>query len=179
MGILQGFTFKSIPSASVGLYLDTPGRTVKPATRINEYIIAGRDGTVDYGHETYEKVAIAVNVSYKAFGNKTLRQIERELALFFAGSGDLVFDDEPDKHYRGAKVVDAPTIEEIAESGRIQLIFEAQPFALGNTITAPLASGINLMDYRGTAPAPCLIVLRNDNDFAVNNVTITVTKKRS
>ena len=32
------------------------------------------------------------------------------------------------------------------------------PFALGRTVTQPITSGENPVDYRGTAETPCIIV---------------------
>lgn len=51
------------------------------------------------------------------------------------------------------------------------------PFAMGRTVTQPIASGENHIDYHGTAETPCVIVLKNLSDAKVLNVTITAIKR--
>ena len=162
MSILSGFTFAGQLSAQVGIYLDTPTRELKPAVRTNEYIIPGRDGTLDYGGETYEKISITVPIAYKSTKTETLRDIARNLAMFFAQRGDLVFDDEPDKAYRDAKVVSAPTITEIINIGSATVVFEAQPFLQSLDYHQQDAHGVLLphseqVVSNGTVETPCLI----------------------
>ena len=51
------------------------------------------------------------------------------------------------------------------------------PCAFGKTITEPLKNGENVIDYQGTAEAPCVIVLRNTSETDISNVTITAIKR--
>lgn len=55
--------------------------------------------------------------------------------------------------------------------------FLCYPFALSDTISTPLASGVNKIDYRGTVETPCMIVLDNVGDAPISNITITTIKK--
>ena len=164
MSILTGFTFAGQLSAQFGIFLDTPTRELKPATRVTEYTIPGRDGTVDYGGDTYEKVNISVPIAYKATETDSLRDIARSLAMFFSKCGDLVFDDEPDKAYRDAKVVSAPTITEIINIGSATITFEAQPFLQSLEYHQQDAAEVTLphtelVVSNGTVETPCLIYI--------------------
>lgn len=178
MSILLGFSFKSVHSSTVGLYLNMPGRTIKPPTRINEYEIVGRDGTIDFGDETYGKMNVTADVAYKVQPAKSLRQASREIAMFLSGTGDLVFDDEPDKHYRGAKIVEAPSIEEVFQADFISLVWEVQPFSqavlqsqsinLGLTVPTDLS-----IESSGTIRCPVRLRIINRGNTTITDLIIT------
>lgn len=66
----------------------------------------------------------------------------------------------------------------VVKNYRVTLTWSCNPpFALGRTVTAPLALGSNRVEYRGTAETPCLIVLRNLSQTEVQTVTITAVKR--
>lgn len=181
MNILSGFTFAGQLSAQAGIYLDTPTRELKPAVKTNEYTIPGRDGTLDYGGETYEKVSITVPIAYKATKTESLRDIARNLAMFFSKRGDLVFDDEPDKAYRDAKVISAPTITEIINIGSATIVFEAQPFLQSLDYHQQDAQGVSLphdeqVVSNGTVETPCLIYITAQS--TITGLTITKTARK-
>lgn len=175
--ILLGFSFKDVHSSTVGLYLNTPGRTIKPPTRVNEYEIAGRDGTVDYGDETYGKMNVTSEIAYKASPGKTLRQASREIAHYLSGTGNLIFDDEPDKEYRGAKIVEAPTIDELANADFVTLTWEVQPFSQAVIQSQHIALNIPIpadiaVQSNGTIRCPMVIRIINRGDTATDLVVM-------
>ena len=59
-----------------------------------------------------------------------------------------------------------------------ELTFICEPFAYKEVDALALSTGVNLIHYKGTADTPCLIVLKNNNPYPVNNITITATKRR-
>ena len=63
--------------------------------------------------------------------------------------------------------------------GEFELNFLCEPFAYKDVGDEIIKSGINPIDYKGTARTPCTIVLKNNNNFAVDNVQIAVTKRKS
>ena len=72
----------------------------------------------------------------------------------------------------------SPPMEQHLKWGSFDLTWSCNPpFALGRTVTQPLTMGANPIAYRGTAPAPCLIVLRNLSQTSASTVTITAVKR--
>ena len=49
---------------------------------------------------------------------------------------------------------------------------------MGETITQQIADGENVVDYKGTAETPCMIVLRNASAADIVTVSITAIKRR-
>lgn len=176
MGII-GLRFNGTHSSDLGVYWKSLNRELLPARRIRRYTIPGRDGYYDVEAGDFDNRIISGTILLLCDDISELREKARSAAQWLAGGGRLVFDDEPDKAYI-AKVVDAVDLEQLLRSGRCNISFDCQPFALGKTVTLPIGSGVNLLAYAGTAPAPCLITLRNDTGYTINNVTITVTRKR-
>lgn len=126
--ILIGFTFDGVHSSTVGLYADTPTRTIKPALRVNEYTVPGRSGTIISDEKVYECIDITCRLAYRADTLADMRSQQRAAAEFLAASGPLVFDDEPDKEYV-AKVISAVSMDEVVRTGTMEVTFRCQPFA--------------------------------------------------
>lgn len=177
MNILKGFTFNNVHSSTVGLYMDTPERTIKPALRTNMYVIPGRSGTLDYGGDTYDTIEITVKVAYRADYSPDMRAKQRAVAEFLAASGPLVFDDEPDKAYT-AKVVDAVDMDEIVRTGTMEVTFLCQPFAESidyqqMTVfqqTLPVKITPTIL---GSQESPCIIRIHADTDISSFVITRT------
>lgn len=174
--ILQGFKFNNVHSSSVGLYMDTPERIIKPALRTNQYVVPGRSGTLDYGGDTYENIEITVKLAYRA--DTDMRSQQRRAAEFLAMSGQLVFDDEPDKAYT-AKVVNAVSLEQVVRTGTMEVTFLCQPFAESldyrQIVLTSQALPVSIdPDIWGTQETPCII--RIHADTAITNLVITRTR---
>lgn len=177
MNILKGFTFNNVHSSTVGLYMDTPERTIKPALRTNMYVIPGRSGTLDYGGDTYDTIEITVKVAYRADYSPDMRAKQRAVAEFLAASGPLVFDDEPDKAYT-AKVVEAVDMDEVVRTGTMEVTFLCQPYAESidyQQLTVfqqslPVKITPNIL---GSQENPCIIRIHADTDISSFVITRT------
>ena len=62
--------------------------------------------------------------------------------------------------------------------GQCQIDFDCEPFAYKERTVQQIGTGHNAIDYAGTAPTPTLIVLENNNDYPMTNITITAIKRR-
>lgn len=60
-----------------------------------------------------------------------------------------------------------------------ELNFVCEPFAYLDAEAAPVTTGHNAVPYDGTANAPCVITLTNQNDYPISNVTVSVAKRRT
>lgn len=177
MSILLGLSFNYVHSSSVGLYMDTPERTVKPALRTNMYTVPGRSGTLDYGGDTYDMIEITVKLAYRADTSSNMRSQQRAVAEFLAASGPLVFDDEPDKMYV-AKVVNAVSLEEVVRTGTMEVTFQCQPYAesIDYHQLAVLQQVLPIKitpDIQGSQETPCVIRIHADTDISSFVITRT------
>lgn len=177
MSILVGFTFNNVHSSTVGLYVDTPSRTIKPSLRTHQYIVPGRSGTLDYGGDTFDMLDISCKLAYRADTLTDMRAQQRAVTDFLAQSGPLVFDDEPDKQY-DAKVVDSVDLEQVVRTGTMEAVFHCQPYAESidyNQLVVTQALSASLSpDIIGTQDAPCIIRIHADTD--ITNLIITRTR---
>lgn len=177
MSVLLGFTFANIHSSTVGLYLDTPKRIIKPGLRTNEYIVPGKSGSIDYGGDTYDPIEITCKLAYKADNLSDMRLQQRKVAEFLAGSGQLIFDDEPDKAYSG-KVIQSVSLIEAVRTGTMDVVFNCQPFAESINYRQLQQQGnlpISFMpDVNGTQETPCIIRIQCSS--SITGLTITRTR---
>lgn len=171
-----GFTFNNRHSSDFNVVARSDDRSLLPEQRRNEFAIPGRDGTLDYGNNAYEKRIITVNIAIVARGLEQLRQSARDVAAWLDGDGLLIFDDEPDKGYR-AKVYSPLSLSLLISCGEATVLFECQPFAQSRhfsqfdcTIsTIPHTSAIT---SNGTRPTPCIIMLRNVGSGNLSNIKL-------
>ena len=176
-----GFTFNNQHSSSFHIVMKSVNRTLLPAKRRVGYAIPGRDGTY-YGPDTpnYENRQIIVLISFRGEDHnlETLRERIRKIAEWLsATSGQLVFDDEPEKAYT-ASVDSGVNLNQMMTWGECELTFNCQPFAYAATKEEVITDGVNVLDYKGTAEAPCRIIIENPNKYAVSNIVITAIKRR-
>lgn len=178
MSILVGFTFAGVHSSAVGLFADTPTRTIKPALRTNLYVVPGRSGTLDYGGDTYDSIDISCKLAYRADTPSDMRSQQRAVAEFLSASGPLIFDDEPDKQYVG-KIIDAVSMDEVVRTGTVEVTWRCQPYAESvdyrQLTFAAQALPIDISpDLWGTQDTPCII--RINTAGSVTGLTITRTR---
>lgn len=178
MNILLGLTFANVHSSTVGLYMDTPERTIKPALRTNMYVVPGRSGSLDYGNDTYDNIEITCKLAYRADQSSAMRAKQRAVAEFLAASGPLIFDDEPDKAYQ-AKVVNSVSMEELARTGTVEVTFLCQPYAesINYQQISEMQQVLPVSLYpalQGTRECPCIIRIHADTD--ISQLVITRTR---
>ena len=175
---MSGFTFRGVHSSTFGIHTQDQDRALSPPLREERITIPGRSGYYDgVPRAVYGEREESLLCAFKCPPGHTVPEVCREIAWWLSGRGRLVYDKEPDKHYL-ARLTGAPPMEQHLKHGQFTLTWSCNPpFALGRTVTAPLALGANRVEYRGTAETPCLIVLRNLSQTEVQTVTITAVKR--
>lgn len=150
--------------------------TLFPPKRSRKIQIPGKNGMYDFGSETYDERTIVCQC--KLIESISKAQL-REVAYKLSGKKNLVFWDEPDKHYV-AELFDPTEIQNIADRLwlEFELTFTCEPFAYSDPRTVPLTSGNFSPDYQGTEEAPCILVLRNETSSPIVNPTINFTYRR-
>lgn len=169
------FSFKGVQDSSMGVKALPYSRSLKAQQRVVQTYIQGRNGTYDWSDGTFANATISIPCAY--FGSTAPASL-RAVAAWLSGSGDLVFDDEPDKHYE-AHLYQAIDVDRIAYEDGFEIVFSVFPFAMStlNTETAELTySGEEVVvETKGTAPTPCLITFTNTGATTINNLVITLT----
>lgn len=175
---MSGFTFRGVHSSAFGIVTQDQGRVILPPGREERISIPGRSGYYDgVSPGVYGEREENVRCAFKCPAGKTVPEVCREIAYWLSGAGRLSYDKEPDKYYN-ARLTGGPPMEQHLKWGSFELTWSCNPpFAYGPAATVPLAMGANPIAYRGTAPAPCLIVLRNPSREAAQTVTITAVKR--
>lgn len=175
---MSGFSFRGVHSSTFGIYTQDQSRTILPPPREGKISIPGRSGYYGGGMKNvYDERTEIILCSFRCPEGKTVPEVCREIAYWLSGSGRLVYDTEPDKYYT-AHVSSGPPMEQHFKYGAFTLTWSCNPpFACGKTVTIPIRSGENSMNYQGTAATPCVIVLRNPSVTNVQNVTITAIKR--
>lgn len=177
MSILVGFKFNNVHSSSVGLFADTPTRTIKPALRSNQYVVPGRSGTLEYGGDTYENINITCRLAYRADTKEDMRARQRAVAEFLAASGPLVFDDEPGVMYTG-KVLDSVSMDEVVRTGTMEVTWRCQPYAESidyrQIVELQQALPVGIVpDIFGSQDTPCIIRIHAETDLSSLVITRT------
>lgn len=175
---MSGFTFKGVHSGIFGIHTQDQGRTILPPRREGRIAIPGRSGYYDgITGSVYNERAESILCTFKCPPGKTIPGLCREIAYWLSGKGRLCYDKEPDKYYT-AHITGEPPMEQHLKYGQFTLIWSCNPpFAFGRTVTQPIVSGENKIDYRGTVNAPCVIVLRNLSSTDAQTVTLTAIKR--
>lgn len=146
-----------------------------PAKRPRKVQIPMRSGMYDFGAQNWEERTVRIECTLE---RKISRGELREIAGALSRKSQLRLWDEPDKYYMGELYDPAEILDYYDEAMRdFTLSFVCEPFALGPVIAAPLTMGSNSIAYQGTAPSPCLIVLRNLSQTNASTVTITAVKR--
>jgi len=176
-GLGYGFTFNNRHSSEFRVVAKSDDRTLLPEKRRNEFVVPNRDGVLDFGGNTYEKRVITIRLSLLAKTLEELRESARAAAKWLAGTGYLIFDDEPNKAYR-AKVYQPLSITQLVSVGETSVPFECAPFAespLYNQITETFTNKPHETHVRpnGTQDMPCIIIIKNIGTTNINNIQIT------
>jgi len=171
-----GFFFDNKHSREFWMAMEYADRSILPERRRNDYVIAGRDGTVDFGNDTYGTKPIPVTFTFISKNVIDLQKEARKIASWLSGEGLLWFDDEPDVAYT-AKVYETVTAEQIIRTKRVTVVFECQPFAKSIHFLQSVHNGVSsghIMDIfsHGTVPTPVIIIITNTGSTNINNIVI-------
>lgn len=174
---MSGFTFRGVHSSVYGICTQDQGRAILPPGRDERIVIPGRSGYYDGPPGVYDERVEGLHCSFKCPPGETVPEMCREIAYWLSGTGRLIYDKEPDKYYT-AHISGGPPMAQHLKYGEFDLTWSYNPpFALGRTVTQPIASGENTVDYQGTAETPCTIVLKNRSNADILTVTITAIKR--
>lgn len=173
-----GFFFANRHSSEFNtMAMVTSSRTLLPPMRRNDYQVAGRDGTVDFGGETYDTRQPTIDICFIDRDAHNLQALSHEVAHWLSGKGLLIFDDNPTKAL-DAVIYEGVEAEELYIAKRASVTFECQPdyktISPLQSLNPDTASG-NVIDIfsHGTRPTPGLFILRNTGNVALNNIVIT------
>lgn len=149
--------------------------TFLPPKRERKQRIPGRHGAHDFGARSWDERILRVEC-------RLLREMSkaefREVVYWLSKKARLSLWNEPDKYYMAELYDAAEVLDYYCETMRdFELEFVCEPFAYGKTITQPVASGRNEIQYPGTADTPTVLVIRNTSPDTVSNVHITVIKR--
>jgi len=176
---MSGFTFRGIHSSRFGICTQDQSRALIPPRREGRLTIPGRSGYYDGILSTvYDERVEEILCGFVKPKDMTIPEACREIAYWLSGTGRLIYDKEPDKAYQ-ARLSGAPPMEQHLHYGQFTLTWSCNPpFAVGRTVTLPIQTGRNAVQYRGTAEAPCVILLRNNSSWNIQNLRITAVKRR-
>lgn len=148
-----------------------------PAKRSRQYEIEGRHGVVDFGDETYEMRDISIQiVIHGSLTHTELRQKVRDAAYWLSGSGNLVFDDEPEKAYT-AKIISAISLEQFVTTGMATVVFRCQPFAQTPNFsqvvkTSTARPTLMTVTSGGTQDTPVRIIINNTGTTTIGSIEL-------
>jgi len=97
----------------------------------------------------------------------------RTLIDWLSERGQLILWDEPDKFYTGEllEAVDLRVFPNRVKQ-QFEIPMRCDPFAFGPQEIQKIHTGINAMEYSGTAEAPAQIIIRNPNPHPVTRIRI-------
>jgi len=173
-----GFFFNNRHSKEFNLSLEDAHRPLLPERRRNDYEITGRNGTVNFGGETYATRQITVDIAFIADNVHNLQLLAREIAHWLSGRGILYFDDEPTRAY-DAIVYNSIDTEQLIRFKRASVVFECQPFAKSinflQRANQNIESGhIENITSEGTHSTDSIIIfITNNGEKDISNIKIS------
>ena len=171
------FTYSGIPSSDYGIYA-TGHDFFNPPKRQSRKKIDFRHGSYDFENNMYDNRILNLHCFWKDIKH---RHDIREITLWLSRKGQLVLDVEPDKHY-AASLYDSSELNAFyqrgannnqAQAGTFDLSFFCEPFAYSDQTILGIQSGYTDLEYKGTAPTPTLIIIRNGSNVPVRNISVT------
>lgn len=119
--MMNSIIWKGVSSTTIsGLLISELPPISKPAMRVKETTIDGRDGSImeELGYSSYDK-----NVVIGLHGNFDINKVIK----YFTGEGEVVFSNEPDKVYT-AKIVGQIDYTRLLRYRQATIPFRVQPF---------------------------------------------------
>lgn len=152
-----------------GIAVEKVHDMVLPPPRARKINIPHKDGCYDYGTKNWEERTLILDCNIA----KILTRLElRELSHLLSKKAPIILWSEPDKYYIG-QIYNPDVFNKIGRGQQsFSLEFTCEPYAYGETITQPLTNGNNPIKYKGTAESPCLIVLKNVGNEAIQTVQV-------
>jgi predicted phage tail component-like protein len=120
------FTFNGEKASDKNIIVNSIIRPILPTLRPRKMTIPGKDGTWDFGNNTYdEQIVRVVCTMLRPF--KIQDQI-RDIARWLSQKGNVVFSDEPDKYYTG-RIYSEITQNIMGSQGQFVIPFICDPHA--------------------------------------------------
>lgn len=166
------FSFKNIHASQMGVRCLPYTKTIKAEQRNYVFEIPGRDGNYDQTDGSYNSGTITIPLVYM----QTQSPVQlRSIAEWLSGSGQLIFDSEPDKAYAATAYTEITANENVFEE-TFSVEFKVFPFAESLAYAQEQAFGVSLPysvtpDVSGTQSTPCIIRIVAQSD--IDNLIIT------
>jgi len=164
-----GFTYKGRHCLEFGARL-LRYTVNSPQLRENEDTVAGLDGVIDYGTELGKR-EIEVVFDIDPDGRSFKRRQSQILSwLKPKSSGQLVFDDVPDRYFN-AKLTGSMVVEQIGTYGEIRVTFKAtDPYSYSTTESDDIILDSDVvLDEEITLDATWSFVINRPQTVTVNN----------
>lgn len=159
-----------------GIMLESePEDVLLPPLRARKVTIPERHGAYDFGAKYYDERGLKL----KCVTVRTLARADvREISLMLSQKSEIRIWNEPEKYYVG-RIYDSTSLEQLRNiANKFALTFVCEPFAYGETITAPFEELIYRSDYQGTASTPTYIQIVNNGSTAATNIRISQFDKK-
>lgn len=181
------FNFSGRNSREFGL-LATSYDFYMPQKRERKQFIPFRHGRHDYGAQYYNERVLRVRCLWTSSRLERMTRSEiREVIHWLSKKGRITLDVEPDKYYIG-ELYEPDELEAhynyakdniTSPLGEFTIEFVCEPFACRDVAGQSLSTGLNEINYLGTAETPCVIVLKNNSGVTLNNVTVTAARRKT
>jgi len=173
----DSFTFRGVNSVRAWGIKVISYDVFSAPKRDRRRIIPFRHGSFDFGEKYHDEKIVRLDCTTtddKIPDKAAMREVIYQLSL----KGTLRLWDEPDKYYIG-ELMESKDLHVTPKYAQQRFILPmlCEPFAYGRQVTEPIRTGANSIDYRGTAQAPTLLIIRNPNDFPVTNITISAVRQ--
>ena len=159
-----------------GIQLEAePQDVILPPLRARKITIPERHGAYDFGAKYYDERGLQLQcVTIRALS----RDAVREISWMLSKKSEIRIWNEPEKYYIG-RIYDSAGLTQLRNIGnKFTLTFVCEPFAYGQTVTAPFDGLTYRADYQGTAPTPTYIQIVNNGETAATNIRISQSDRR-
>ena len=145
--------------------------------RDRKQVIPFRDGTHDFGRKYYNNKIVRLDCATET-DQIPSKALMCEVIYHMSQRNRLRLWDEQDKYYMG-ELIDTVDVKVLPKYQKqiFVLPIVCDPFAYGESKLIKLHNGMNEVDYFGTAETPTMIVIRNPNNFAVSNISVTAIQQ--
>lgn len=193
--MIGSFSLDGVSSESFDIVAKSIKRPLLPEKKVTRVEVAGLSGAYDTEDEEYSIRKIKMRIAYIGSTYEELRSKARSIAAWLTGSAwkQLIINDETDKYYL-AKVTSEIDLDSLYESGKADVSFDCQPFALSvseetdvRTVTVGDSfsltnPGTRKINYQSPEGSKLLITI--DGSFStltidVNGTALTVNSSQS
>jgi len=173
------FIFDGVNSKEYGLYATLSNRPFNTPKRPARKKIDFRPGEHTFKTGMHKSQYLTMECFW--LEPKTRHHL-REVAGWLDKQGRLTLDFESDKHYRDAVVDERSELDTLINrslggimlNGKFYLDwYLADPYAYSEQTVKSVSAGHTDINYKGTAPTPTLIILRNTTSQPIRGVEVT------